>query len=124
VLFLFRFFKKKEWFFFAILILLSILQAYIVVDLSSKINEIVKYATNFSSVEKINIIKSISLIISWVIIYVFLLVFTAFLSNYISSKIIFYIRQKIFMHVNRLSLARIEKIGIHGIISRSTNELD
>jgi ABC-type siderophore export system fused ATPase/permease subunit len=48
----------------------------------------------------------------------------AFLANYISSKIIHYIRTRIFLKVNKISLAKIEKIGINNIISRTTAELE
>jgi ABC-type multidrug transport system fused ATPase/permease subunit len=101
------------------LVFLLIAQVYFILAIPQCISNVVDLVpTDGSSQAHKPIVVAFRCLL--LILYVVLLsgisVATTYLSNHITSKFAFYIRQKMFIKVNKLSLNQINKISIPSII--------
>jgi len=121
-----KFLRRKEWVLYSILCIILLAQVFLSVNLAGWIGRLVDASgggddpnTNMNGVFKYSVILiSAVLGISWISIL------TNYLANHISCKFSYYIRNRCYSSMNRLSLKQINEIGAGSIIQRTTNELD
>jgi len=121
-----KFLKRKEWLLYSILSVILIVQVFLSINLAGWIGNLVNAAGGGTSesFNKTNIIKYSLILISAVCGISFIAIASNYLSNHISCKFSYYIRNKCYSSMNKLSLKQINEIGIGSIIQRTTNELD
>jgi len=111
---------------YSILTLLLLGQVFLSVNLSGWIGKMVDCSGGGSTpvINRNGMIKYGIVLISAVIGLAIISISSNYLSNHIGCKFSYYIRNKCYSSMNRLSLKQINEIGIGSIIQRTTNELD